>query len=436
MQDATAGIFVKWSVGTNINAGDEVEIEGIIKPGDYAPLVFAERVRVLGHQAGPAPVHIRIGQTHSADYNNMLVRLRGRLMNRIELADEQILVLEDTNFILNARLDATKADSRILALQNGSELELTGVRMAQPVENWNPLLNNRAEAFQLLMRSSEDVAVIRNPPWWTLSRLCWMLGIMSVVLLAWLAWVFALDRKFRQQAAMIQQKLQREAVLEERTRLAREFHDTLEQELAAITIQLETAASQFDTAPRAARQMLELACNMTRRSLFEARRSVWDLRSHLLENSNLVTAISEVAKLMATNTRFAISVETSGAPRKLPLPIENNLLRIVQEALTNALKHARATQIVVRLHYAPGKVSLRVVDDGAGFDTHSSRSAIYGGHFGLRDMSERVMKMGGRFDVTSAPGRGTEILVEITEKAGPALAAGAASRRPEEVSAL
>jgi signal transduction histidine kinase len=434
LQDATAGIFVKWGEGTNVNAGDEVEIEGTIKRGDYAPLVFAEHVRVIGHQSEPAPVHIRIGQPPSADFNNMLVRLRGRLINRTELADEQILVLEDTNLILNARLDATKADSRVLALQNGSELELTGVCMAQPLENWHSSLKSHAEAFQLLLRSSDDVAVIRNPPWWTLSRLFWMLGIMSAVFLAWLAWVFALDRKVRQQIAMIQQKLQREAVLEERTRLAREFHDTLEQELAAITIQLETAASQFDAAPRAARQMLELACNMTRRSLFEARRSVWDLRSHLLENSNLVTAISEVAKLMAASTHVAISVETSGAPSKLPLPIENNLLRIAQEALTNALKHALATQIFVRLHYAPGKVSLRVMDDGAGFDTNKSRSAIYGGHFGLRDMSERAMKMGGRFDVISAPGQGTEILVEIAGTAGSALAAGAESRRPEEMS--
>ena len=111
-------------------------------------------------------------------------------------------------------------------------------------------------------------SVIHNPPWWTLSRLLWMLVIMSVVLLAGFAWVFVLNRRVRQQTAIIQQKLQHEAMLEERTRIAREFHDTLEQELVAITIQLETVAAQFDTAPRVARQMLDLARNMSRRSLF------------------------------------------------------------------------------------------------------------------------------------------------------------------------
>ena len=437
IQNGGAGLHVKSGQTNPVSPGDVVQVMGFPVLGQYAPVLEDAISRVIGHQSEPAPVRVRIDQLPSEDYDTVLVRLRGRLMNRIERADEQILILEANNLILNARLDSTKADSRFTALQKGSELELTGVCLAQPMEeNWDPSLKSHPEAFQLLLRSSDDVAVIRNPPWWTLSRLFWMLGIMSVVFLACFAWVFALNRKVQQQTVMIQQKLQREAMLEERTRLAREFHDTLEQELVAITIQLETVASQFDAAPRAARQMLELACNMTRRSLFDARRSVWDLRSHLLENSNLVTAISEVAKLTATGTHVAISVETSGAPGKLPLQIENNLLRIAQEALTNALKHALATQIVVRLHYAPGKVSLRVMDDGAGFDTNNSRSVIYSGHFGLRDMSERVMKMGGRFDVISAPGQGTEILVEVAGKAGSALAAGAESQCPEEMSAL
>jgi signal transduction histidine kinase len=435
IQNGGAGLYVKSGQTNPVSPGDVVQVIGFPVLGQYAPVLEDAIFRVIGHQSEPAPVRVRIDQLPSGSYDTVLVRLRGRLVNRIERMGEQILVLEAEDLILNARLDSTKADSRFAALQKGSELELTGVCLAQPVENWNPSLKNHPDAFQLLLRSSDDVAVIRNPPWWTLSHLLWMLGIMSVVLLAGFAWGFALNRKVRQQTAIIQQKLQREAVLEERTRLAREFHDTLEQELVAITIQLETVASQFDAAPRAARQMLELACNMTRRSLFEARRSVWDLRSHLLENSNLVTAISEVAKLMATSTHVAISVETSGVPGKLPLQIENNLLRIAQEALTNALKHALATQIVVRLHYAPGKVSLRVMDDGAGFDTNNSRSIIYGGHFGLQDMSERTMKMGGRFDVISAPGQGTEILVEVARKAGSALAAGAESLCPEEVSA-
>jgi signal transduction histidine kinase len=435
IQDGGASLYVKCGQADPVSPGDVVQVVGFPVLGQYAPVLEDATFRVVGHKAQPVPLQARIDQLPSEDYDTVLVRLRGKLINRIERADEQILVLEATNLILNARLNLAKADSRFTALQIGSELELTGVCLAQPVDNWNPSLEYRPETFQLLLRSSDDVTVIRNPPWWTLSRLLWMLGIMSVVLLAGFAWVFALDRKVRQQTTIIQQKLRREAVLEERTRIAREFHDTLEQELVAITIQLEIVAAQFYDSPDMARQMLELARNMTRRSLDEARRSVWDLRSHLLQNSNLSTAIAEVTKLMSASARIPIAVETSGVPRKLPLQVESNLLRIAQEALANAMKHSHASRIEVSLAYEPDRVRLCVSDDGIGFEADRS-VAVCGGHFGLLDMSERAEKIGGAFSLISAPGQGTEISVEVTEKEGAALAATAEAEYPQEVSAV
>jgi signal transduction histidine kinase len=103
----------------------------------------------------------------------------------------------------------------------------------------------------------------------------------------------------------------------------------------------------------------------------------------------------------------------------LPPQAENNLLRITQEALSNALKHARATQISINLAYDPGKVWLRIQDDGVGFDTNNS-AIVYAGHFGLLDMSERAEKMGGSFSVVSMPRQGTEIIIEYTERDEPA----------------
>lgn len=415
IQDQGEGLSIKTHQTNVFSPGDVVSVTGFPRVGQYSPELEDAIVRRQGRGAPPRPLNVRIDQLLSEDYDGELVRLRGRLMNRVQRGDEQVMVLESENLILSARVDSAKADSLFNGLQNGSELELTGVCLTQPMENWNPSVQTRPESFQLLLRSSGDVVVIQNPPWWTLSRLLWMLGMMTVVLLAGFAWVFVLDRRVRQQTAIIQQKLQREAVLEERTRIAREFHDTLEQELAAITIQLETVADQFDEAPQIARQMLDLARNMTRRSLFEARRSVWDLRSHLLENSTLVNAVGEVAKLMSASSRVPISVGTSGSPRKLPAQVENNLLRITQEALANALKHARATQINISFAYDPGKIRLRIQDDGVGFDTNNN-GIVYAGHFGLLDMSERAEKMGGSFSVVSIPRQGTGIIIEYTEK--------------------
>ncbi len=434
IQDHAATLYVKSQQSTPVVPGDIVKVIGFPVLGQYAPVLEDAVFQIVGHETPPVPVEVGIEQLLTEYYNLELVRLRGRLINRVDRFDEQVLVLESENLILSAHLDTAKADSRISQLQNGSELELTGVCLAQPVENWNPSLPTHTEAFQLLLRSADNVVVLHTPSWWTLSRLCWVLGMLSVALLAGFAWVFVLDRRVRRQTGIIQQKIQREAVLEERTRIAREFHDTLEQELAAITIQLDTVAAQFSDAPGVARQLLELARTMSRRSLFEARRSVWDLRSHLLENSNLVTALSEVTKLMASSAHLQIDVQTSGQPRKLAAPVENNLLRIAQEALTNALKHARASQIVVKLIYEPDRVRLRVCDDGVGFDT-ACHATIDGGHFGLLDMSERAGKIGGTFSMISASGQGTEIVVAVADKGAPERAAGPHNSQEKKVSA-
>jgi signal transduction histidine kinase len=203
-------------------------------------------------------------------------------------------------------------------------------------------------------------------------------------------------------------------VLEERNRIAREFHDTLEQEMAGIALQLDTVAVHLKTSPTVAIQQLEMARNLSRHTLAEARRSVWDLRSHLLENSNLVTALTELARPLG-NGKVNIEVQNSGTARKLSVRIENNLLRIVQEAIANVLKHAKAKNVLVKLDYGPEKVRLTIHDDGIGFDPDHA-PGIGGGHFGLLGMRERAERSGASFSLRGNPGSGTEIVVEVPEK--------------------
>ena len=434
LQDRGATLCVKSQQSTPVVPGDIVEVMGFPVLGQYAPVLEDAVFQVIGHGPPPEPLDVGPEQLLTENYDFVLVRLRGRLINHVDRYDEQVLVLESENLVLSAHLDTIKTDSRIRQLQNGSELELTGVCLAQSVANWNPSLPSHPEAFQLLLRSADDVVVLSNPPWWTLTRLCWALGMLGAAVLGGFGWVFVLDRRVREQTAIIQQKIQREAALEERTRIAREFHDTLEQELAGITIQLDTVAAQFNNAPGAARQLLEMARTMSRRSLAEARRSVWDLRSHLLENSNLLEALTEVAKLVTGSARVPIEVQASGQPRKLSATLETNLLRIAQEALTNALKHARASHIVIKLNYEPGRVWLRVCDDGVGFDT-TCHAPAEGGHFGLLDMRERAGKIGGVFSTVSAPGQGTEILVAVADQAASGAGAVPPMNQKEKVPA-
>jgi signal transduction histidine kinase len=233
---------------------------------------------------------------------------------------------------------------------------------------------------------------------------------MGGVLILVLVGMVVLGRKLRKQMAIIRQKLQHGAVLEERNRIARELHDTLEQELVGITMQLDLAVDCFRQAPPVAFRALDTARKMSRHGMMEARRSVWDLRCDLLEQGDLPSALGQIVSPLAPGDGDRIDVEVSGTPVRLPGKIEMNILRIGQEAVANAIKHGHASQVQIELHYSPEKVILKVSDDGRGFIPDQANSS---GHFGMLDMRERAECLGSHLQIVSAPGRGTHITVEV-----------------------
>jgi signal transduction histidine kinase len=262
----------------------------------------------------------------------------------------------------------------------------------------------------ILLRLSQDMVVLRAPSWLNLRHTLWLLAITVGILLAVMAWVVLLGRRLREQIFITRQKLKQSAVLEERNRIARELHDTLEQELAGITMQLDLATDCFQQAPRVAQQALQTARDMSRHSMVEARRSVWDLRCQLLEYGDLVSAISQIVEPLVSGDPAKVNVTIKGTPVRLPGQKEMNLLRIAQEAVANAVKHGRAHQVNIELLYTATTVCLNVIDDGRGF---SASQAAPTGHFGLLDMRERAHSMGSRLNVESELGRGTRISLQV-----------------------
>ena len=138
------------------------------------------------------------------------------------------------------------------------------------------------------------------------------------------------------------------AIIAERSRLASELHDTLEQGLAGIQLQLGAVAKSLDTSPQNARRALGIASEMLRYSLSEARRSVMDLRHGALDTRDLAGALSDVAQQMTTGTSLQATVRTIGAARPLQGADEHHLLRIGLEAVTNAIKHSGAARSTSR----------------------------------------------------------------------------------------
>ncbi|HEV7684291.1 MAG TPA: two-component regulator propeller domain-containing protein [Pyrinomonadaceae bacterium] len=202
------------------------------------------------------------------------------------------------------------------------------------------------------------------------------------------------------------------AVLAERTRMAREIHDNLAQEMSGISVQLEVVARTMPAGAEAATTHLDRARKQVRHGIAEARRYVWDLRSPALENNDLRSALSETARRLTSETSVQARVEVNGIFRPLPALVEDNLLRIGQEAMNNAVKHAGAQQISVNLIFAARRVQLSVRDDGRGFDKQWAANGKTG-HFGLIGMRERAEQIGGTFSVNSAPGSGTEVIADV-----------------------
>src|SRR5205814_1680197 len=196
-------------------------------------------------------------------------------------------------------------------------------------------------------------------------------------------------------------------VLEERARLAREIHDTLAQGFIGISSQLDAVAMALPEDLNQASQDLALAQRMARYGITEARRSVIDLRAAVLEGQNLGAALHSGAQIWTAGSGVDVDVDVSGAQEPIPDEAERHLLRIAQEAITNAVKHAGASKIWVTLQIDTPNLYLRIIDNGSGFELHDAFSSA-GGHFGLIGMRERAERLGGDLQVATHPGGGTK----------------------------
>ncbi len=200
------------------------------------------------------------------------------------------------------------------------------------------------------------------------------------------------------------------AVLAERNRIAREIHDNLAQDILGISVQLELVARLMPTASENAKPHLDWARILVRNSMAEARRYVWDLRSQELEHKDLPTALNDTARRLTRDTGIHALVQVSGTFRPVPASIENNLLRIAQEAINNSVKHSCAQRIMIDLHFETDALQLRVRDDGHGFDMAGQNRD---GRFGLVGMRERAQEIEGELQIQSDVESGTQVVVNV-----------------------
>lgn len=198
------------------------------------------------------------------------------------------------------------------------------------------------------------------------------------------------------------------AVLGERGRIARELHDTVAQGFAGVSMQLEAVAARMIESPAQARENLDRARLLIRTSLADARRTVRDLRPTLLESGDLATSLRRAASALDGIDGMRVEVTVKGSARRIAPAVEDQLFRVGQEALTNAVRHGRSRAVRIGITYHRHSIELVVEDDGTGFAGAPPPSRD-GGGLGLVGMRERMEQIGGRLEVESSPGHGTRV---------------------------
>ncbi|MGN6554833.1 MAG: sensor histidine kinase [Verrucomicrobiota bacterium] len=423
IQEGTAGVRVESSKAT-VKVGDQVEVAGFVDTSRAIASLTEAVARPVGHGTLPPPEFItvkrllapqivrRAGPDVAEDHAGGLVRFNA-LLNDVEWrrADGLLtfyLVSEGHPF--RAFLPASKRPE--IPWAAGSQVEVTGACDLEFKPGGVGARGAVVNDFALWLRTPEDVRVVRAAPWWTPLRLGLTLGGTIVVLAVTLGWVGLLRRRVSRQMGIIGEKLRSEAVSAERNRIARDLHDTLEQQLAGVALQLDGAGETIHEDPVAASKAVTLARRMLRHTRSEARRSVWDLRSQVLELHGLPAALRTLAESAVSRSGPVATVQVTGESRQLPPGKEFQMLRVAQEALANALKHSEARHIVITLENTPEATRLCISDDGKGFApgalTHSDNP-----HFGVLGMQERAARIGAELSIIGSPGAGCIVTLTL-----------------------
>ena len=393
IQDGTGVARVETDKPAVVSPGDRVDVAGFPYVTGGKPVLKYADVRVVGSGPEPQPVELPLPLVLTPDRDASLVSLRARLLGVVASSTRRALVLEAGDGTIDATLHGAPTDAVLAGIRPGSLVEVTGVYAYQ---------DGSPPSFRLFLRSSRDVVLLQAAPWWTLGHTAVLAALLTTVVAAAAVWTWASARRRRQRY---------QTILDERTRVARELHDTLEQGLAGIALQLEAVAGTLGSRPSqpVVHWIWRGACCDTawrRRGV-----PVLDLRSQALETTDLAGALSSMAQGMAASAGVAAGVRVSGFPRRLDAEREHHLLRIGLEAVTNALKHARPGRIDIELTFGEATVDLLVRDDGAGM-TAVQPPAI-DGQFGLRGIRERVDKLGGVLRIDTAQGAGTSVAITV-----------------------
>ena len=404
--------------------GDFVEVAGFPETDLY----HINLTRAIWRRTPPAPVPEESVRRVTANeilsdkdspermmvtFHGHPIRLRGFVRSLPETGKRaDVMYLENDALIVP--VDVSTVPDALSGLSADAEVEVCGTCVLD-IENWRPnLAFPRIKGFSVVVNRASDVKILSSPSWWTPGRLTVIIGTLVSALVGILIWnrslrVLAERRSrelLREQAGNMKSKLQ---VLE-RTRLAVELHDSVAQSLTAVSLEVAAAKELNGNAPPDMMAHLDIAEKTLKSCRDELRNCLWDLRSQALEESDMNKAVLRTLQPHTDGSRLSVAFNV---PRsRLSDNTAHSILRVVRELVVNAIRHADARTIRVAGELNRNELTFSVSDDGCGFDPERC-PGISNGHYGLQGIRERMERLGGRIEISSAPGKGTKVSASI-----------------------
>lgn len=413
LRDSTGSTLILTADADDFPPGSMVEAEGFGMVAPFRPVLRAIRIVKSGESPPISPVAFDYHKENLSSRHSEWITLEADFLGQTDGRGEAILQFSKGGRFFEGLLPDQNKQHPVL--RAGDRVRLTGIcelttSKALPRIDW-------VDGFRILLPENGGIEIVSRAPWWTPLRLLYALGIMSGAAALGFFGTWLLRRQVKGQMLIISDKLRNEAVGEERERMARELHDTLEQQLSGVALQLDSLDHAITRNPAKASDSLSLARRMLRFTRVEARRSVWNLRSKILEQDGLAAALRAIAETSAPDGPI-MEVVISGDERLLASGADLHLLRIAQEAITNSIKHGGAAHIRIGLEYLPEITRLSIDDDGSGFDPAAANKAA-GSHFGLLGMRERAGKIGASLTIVSSPAQGCCVTVALPFRTPP-----------------
>lgn len=412
LQDASGAVRVQNRLTSMPLVGGALEATGFPeKDGTATRLTDATwRPRQAGPGVKPAGLDL-----HRLDLaaNGTLATIEAQLLSQKVQDTDRILELRSGEHVFEAVM--AHPAGRLAELADGSTLRVTGVCLLEAAETHGPAVApagfSPATLARLLLRDPGDVILLQGPPWWTWQRAVYLIGALLAVLSATLMRVLYFSRRLaRQQAARLAFTREMLKIQEsERRRIAASLHDSLGQDLLVIRNQANRALqSEVDGA--GLRHWLEDLSGATLQAINAVREITHNLQPYQLDRLGLTQAIRALTRKVSENSTVVFACLVDDIDGIFDKDSEIHLYRIIQEGLSNIIKHSGATEATILVKRNPANLSISIRDNGCGLPAASASSAT---GLGLSSISERASMLHGTAKVESQPGQGVNLQIEI-----------------------